>query len=72
MIKIYILENVIKEIQELMETFHHCSIQHVGRISNEVAHKLAKYACNIDDIGVWEGAYPEFTYSVIWIDKHEM
>lgn len=67
---ISILGNVIKEIQELMKNFHQCCIQHVGRMENEGAHKLAKHAWNIDGISVWEGSYSEFISSVIWIDKH--
>lgn len=63
---IAMLSNLTKGIQELMKRFPKCHIQHVGRLGNNAAHKLARNAWNVEDINVWWESYPDFLSQIIW------
>lgn len=55
-----ILGNVLHDIRELMSHFLCCKIQHGNRLENRAAHKLARYAWNVDDVVMWYGDMPTF------------
>lgn len=57
-----LLGNIIKETKMLMAKFPCYSIQHVGRLGNEVAYRLARHACNLEDVAIWWNSYPDFVY----------
>lgn len=62
-------ENLITKIRELMKMFNSCTIQHIGREGNEVAHKLAKFSWQVDDLCVWWESFPSCISEVIWSEK---
>lgn len=61
--------NIIKDVKKLMRKFPNCSIQHVRRICNGAAHRLARFAWNVEDIIVWWESFPDFIHQVIWTDN---
>ncbi|XP_035540282.1 uncharacterized protein LOC108983774 [Juglans regia] len=45
--------NLIKEAKSLLQHFQEVEIQHVHCMGNEVAHRLACYSWNVDNISMW-------------------
>ncbi|KAG2717700.1 hypothetical protein I3760_03G188300 [Carya illinoinensis] len=64
-----VLGNLIKETKMLMAWFKGCTIQHVGRLGNEAAHRLGKFAWHIEDISIWWNSCPDFVHQTVWVDK---
>ncbi|XP_040996055.1 uncharacterized protein LOC121242229 [Juglans microcarpa x Juglans regia] len=62
-------DNLVQQIKQLMLRFPICSIQHNSHLGNGVAHGLAKFAWNIDDLITWWGSYPKRIAQVIWSDS---
>ncbi|KAF5444910.1 hypothetical protein F2P56_034002 [Juglans regia] len=63
------LDPLLCEIRKLLRVFVECKFQHIYRESNRVAHILARYAWNVENISMWNDCYPDFISQVIWLDK---
>ncbi|XP_042974894.1 uncharacterized protein LOC122306534 [Carya illinoinensis] len=61
---------VLAEIKRLMLYFQEISFVHVSRQGNNVAHCLAKYARNVDDVITWWDECPSFVSQAVWLDRH--
>lgn len=53
-----------------MNLFIDCKIQYIGRLRNEFAHKLVRYAWHVNDVIIWWDSVPDFILPVIWTDKN--
>lgn len=62
--------NIIQDLKDMITCFHVCSINFGYRHSNIAAHKLVKFAYNIENIvHIRYGVTPKFLYSTIWFEK---
>ena len=50
---------VISAVQDMRGDFHKVTFQHIPRCTNELAHRLAKYALKSETSNVWMDSYPE-------------
>ncbi|KAF5472300.1 hypothetical protein F2P56_009031 [Juglans regia] len=48
----------VSEIRKVLRVFVECKFQHVYREGNQVAHILARYAWNVENISIWNECYP--------------
>ncbi|KAF5471637.1 hypothetical protein F2P56_008414 [Juglans regia] len=64
--------NLIQDVKRLMQLFRNSSVQHVYRDGNGVAHTLARYAWNVDDVQMWWDAVPAFVTHALWFDQIDM
>ncbi|XP_042974648.1 uncharacterized protein LOC122306281 [Carya illinoinensis] len=62
--------NVIKDTKKLKNCFQSCEVRHVGRICNEAAHRLARFAWNVNDISLWWESFPNVIAQVLWNERH--
>lgn len=51
---------LLSEARKNLTIFLDCSSQHVNHLGNEVAHKLARFACNVDSLMMWWDCIPNF------------
>ena len=59
--------SLINECVEIGSSFTRCNFVHTMRQGNIVAHRLAKYACNRDDI-IWMEESPPIVASLVQSD----
>ncbi|XP_042962749.1 uncharacterized protein LOC122297028 [Carya illinoinensis] len=60
---------VIDEIRRIRSYFHEISFVHVCRQGNNVAHGLARFARNVDDVSVWRDGCPSCVSQAAWLDR---
>ncbi|XP_042950614.1 uncharacterized protein LOC122282698 [Carya illinoinensis] len=60
---------LIQEVKSLLQRYPNWSIQHKGREANGVAHCLARFAWNLDDICIWWNSVPDCISQAIWVDS---
>ncbi|KAF5455283.1 hypothetical protein F2P56_024878 [Juglans regia] len=65
-------DNLIMEAKSLLQHFQEVEVQYVHRMRNEVAHRLARYAWNVDNISMWWEHLPTFVDHSLWIDQNNM
>ncbi|XP_040995155.1 uncharacterized protein LOC121241441 [Juglans microcarpa x Juglans regia] len=63
------LDLLLCEIRKLLRVFGECKFQHVYTKGNRIAHILAQYAWNVENISTWNDCYPNFISQAIWLDK---
>lgn len=61
--------NIIQHLKAMMTGFHTCSVIFRYRQSNITAHKLARFACNVETIVLWYGVTPKFLSQTIWFEN---
>ncbi|XP_042939490.1 uncharacterized protein LOC122274519 [Carya illinoinensis] len=64
----YMFRNVVIDIKQLQTRILVCSIVHVNREGNELAHKLARFGRNVIDTSVWWESVPHSVEQVLWTD----
>ncbi|XP_042988690.1 uncharacterized protein LOC122316220 [Carya illinoinensis] len=57
------------EVMRRKTCFASCSFTHVFREGNLVAHSLARYTWNVENIEIWEDCIPNFLSQALWPDK---
>ncbi|KAG2701613.1 hypothetical protein I3760_06G053700 [Carya illinoinensis] len=65
-----ILGNIVIDIKQLMKGIPNCSIPHINREDNQAAHKLARFARNVENTSVWWDSGPSCIQQVLWTDLH--
>ena len=58
-----------QDIKSISSCFVECSFVYVPRKGNRVAHTLALYAKNVEDIAMWWDCVLDFLSQVLWLDK---
>lgn len=60
---------MVQDIITLMANFQVCSIQYANRTWNGVvAHRLARYAWNVNQVKMWYVDVPDFLSQTFWFD----
>lgn len=54
---------ILEDILVLRDGFDHCTFSYASRLSNSVAHNLAKFAVNIVSVVRWERLFP------VWLQE---
>ena len=49
---------MISAVQDMRGDFHKFTFQHTPRFTNELAHRLAKYALKSETSSVWMNSFP--------------
>lgn len=62
------LGNIVLEIKQLQRDFEKCRFKHTFREQNVPAHKLARFAWQVESIVMWEHI-PDFITQAIWLDS---
>lgn len=62
------LEPLIQEIHHLLTHFKDFELSHVGRLGNEAAHLLARYAHNVTDTTQWRHTCPAVILNRVFLD----
>ena len=60
--------NLIMDILHICSSFESCSLQHISRDFNQVAHELAHYARRTGFSQLWMGVTPPFLSLLIHLD----
>jgi len=64
-----LMGHMLQDVKQLMQRVPKCSIQHVFRDANVVAHKLARLALNVQDVNIWCDDIPISIKQHVWVDK---
>lgn len=59
--------NNIREILSLRHNFMSCTFNYVSKLGNVVAHKLARYTRQVENICIWWDSSPNFILSPLWV-----
>ncbi|XP_042939414.1 uncharacterized protein LOC122274444 [Carya illinoinensis] len=57
--------NLVHEVKELIKRIPRYSVQHKGRMANEAAYNLARYAKHLEDLIVWWDSFSECISKII-------
>lgn len=66
---LYPLGNISQDIKALMAGFQDCNITFCYRQYNSVAHSLAKFVWNVNNVAIWFGKLPLFCPKPIDLTK---